>query len=358
MILCRGAHLKLTDKERIKMKKLDIKNIIKYMAIGGCLFSFKDLCASAAEIIHRGVYVNVDAALTRDKRIIRDGIHEQLFRDLRDANGRVPIHSAAEQGKIYAVRILHRNGTDLDVTDLYQWTPLHVAASLDSSAAVRELLILGANPSARNNMGLTPLMLSASLGKLKASRALLAHGVPVDSVDPRGSSALDLAVEGYVRQFGSLREIKGKYPDLGGRWLCEEMCKLDNLPTIIRLLLDHGAGMVGGFRYLSRSLDLAIKFDSREVFEILLEYVLDINAKDLDGVTPLYLAVCHGNMEVVKLLLSRGADIDFEDQNGVKLPDIAERFGHIELEDYLVSAIAGGGGSTGDGVFRVTDEAH
>ena len=42
----------------------------------------------------------------------------------------------------------------------------------------------------------------------------------------------------------------------------------------------------------------------------LVEAWLDVNARDADNDTPLYLAACKGHKEVVRVLLEAGADTD------------------------------------------------
>ena len=61
----------------------------------------------------------------------------------------------------------------------------------------------------------------------------------------------------------------------------------------------------------------------------------DINAKDKNGCTPLFLAVLHGQTEIVQVLLQAGADVTARTQHGYTLLELAEDYGHIEIAELL-----------------------
>lgn len=63
-------------------------------------------------------------------------------------------------------------------------------------------------------------------------------------------------------------------------------------------------------------LTMAIRRNSKQIVEILLDNGADINLKNTKGQTPLVVACKKGNFEIVKMLLDRGANIYLEDVYG------------------------------------------
>lgn len=64
--------------------------------------------------------------------------------------------------------------------------------------------------------------------------------------------------------------------------------------------------------------------------------ILNIDAKDKKGYTPLMLAAYHGHVEAVKLLLSLTADINSRDNNGNTVLMAATFNGHLEVVEVLL----------------------
>ena len=63
----------------------------------------------------------------------------------------------------------------------------------------------------------------------------------------------------------------------------------------------------------------------------------DVNAKDIDGWTPLRKAAWHGRKEIVELLIDNGADVNPQDVNGWTPLHQAARNGHKEIAELLIA---------------------
>ncbi|MEZ4425490.1 MAG: ankyrin repeat domain-containing protein [Gemmatimonadota bacterium] len=123
-----------------------------------------------------------DAAAVGDLERLR-----LLLRDGADVNaaqgdGMTALHWAAERGDSAMAAVLLYAGADVDAgTRIGRYTPLHVAAGRGDPTLVRVLLRAGASAQARTTTGGTqPLHLAAGAGDPDAVEALLEAGVTVD----------------------------------------------------------------------------------------------------------------------------------------------------------------------------------
>ncbi|MGW3447333.1 ankyrin repeat domain-containing protein [Streptomyces sp. NPDC001076] len=81
-----------------------------------------------------------------------------------------------------------------DVRDRQGRTPLHAAALRGDLTEVERLIGVGADPSAADSNGFTPLHLAAQEGHAGAAEALLNAGAEVDRRNRFGNTALFVAV--------------------------------------------------------------------------------------------------------------------------------------------------------------------
>ncbi|KAF4997521.1 hypothetical protein FDECE_12051 [Fusarium decemcellulare] len=88
----------------------------------------------------------------------------QVDINLRNHNGRSPLHLASVNGHKAVVRTLAGNGADIGAEDDANQTPLHLAAAKGHEAVVEVLVERGARIDVRNRRGETPLDLAAKRG--------------------------------------------------------------------------------------------------------------------------------------------------------------------------------------------------
>jgi len=140
--------------------------------------------------------------------LIGAGCGEQEDSETAARPPRVPLHTAALQGNVTAVRQHIKAGSDLDRKDAYGSTPLVVAATFGKTEAARALIEAGADTSISNREGATPLHIAAFLCHREIVQALLDAGADKTARDKAGSTALDSVA-------GPFEQVKGIYDGIG-----------------------------------------------------------------------------------------------------------------------------------------------
>ena len=103
-------------------------------------------------------------------------------------------------------------------------------------------------------------------------------------------------------------------------------------------LLDLFAMRVSEVQDLFRE-ELESKTPHIEKIEVMLESgLVDVNAKDRRGWSPLHWASANNAIEVAKLLIERGADVDAKNVDGWTPLHWASRWNHIEIAKLLLDA--------------------
>ncbi len=160
-------------------------------------------------------------------------------------------------------------------------TALHQAAKSGDVAKVKRLLEHGeADAEARDEDGRTALYVAAKAGKAAVVKQLLEAGADA--------------------------EAKGEERWRAG-WTALDIAAYNGHVDVAKLLLKHG--------YADKDVGMALfraahgYSNTAAVAKLLLEHGADVNARDEDGWTALYVATEGGNTDMVKLLLEHGADM-------------------------------------------------
>lgn len=165
---------------------------------------------------------------------------------------------AARAGEFETVQELVRNHADIQLEyeppGLYNQnqTPLYIASRYDRTKICQLLLQHGANPNVQDELERTPLFYSVCRGNVALTKLLLQH-------------------QALTRGMG--RQKEGTSPL---HWVFASPASVHHRPTLIRLLLQHGA---------------------------------DIGAVDRNGESPLHLAASQNEEEVFRLLIHPGSMI-------------------------------------------------
>ena len=311
---------------------------------------------------------------------------ELLLKSGADANAATPagetaLMTASRTGVADAVNALLAHAADPNAKEsLRGQTALMWAAGEGHSEAIQALLERGADLRARSNAGWTPLLFAARDGRLEAVQSLLYAGADVNDAlpantggarrrpegapggadDPRGLTALHLAVASRHYELAALLLEKGANPNAAGpgwtplhhlTWVRRPGQGTNGPPPrgsggmdsveLIRRLATAGADLdarvtrkpsagttalnfIGGTAFF-----LAARTADVEMMRLLVDLGADPTIPNEDGTTPLMAAAGAGThspgedaglepeaLEAVKLTLALGNDVNVVDKNG------------------------------------------
>lgn len=232
--------------------------------------------------------------------------------------GTPPLHFAIRLGWLRLAERLLALGIAPDARDGRGITALQLACTLGREAAVRLLVCAGASPDLRTPTGETALGIAlaaersdlvawldwrgwrlplrplhptdlpaaAMVGDAGAVRRLLDLGMPIDTADAQGCTALLRAA--------------------GGGHL-----------VVVGMLLQRGADKTIASNTGTTALTAAISMRHPQIVEMLLAQGALVDRPLPGGATPLMLASALGLPDMVSRLLAKGADISLRDERGL-----------------------------------------
>ncbi|XP_035779608.1 uncharacterized protein LOC118459899 isoform X1 [Anopheles albimanus] len=228
--------------------------------------------------------------------------------DMADNMGRTPLWAACTSGHANVVKLLLFWGCGIDCMDSEGRTVLSVAAAQGNLETVRQLLDRGLDETHRDNAGWTPLHYAAFEGYADICVQLLESGAKIDECDNEGKAALHLAAqEGHNAVIEAILNI--------------------HRPCIDQRAHDGKTA----FR-------LACLEEHFECIQTLLKYGCDINSKDADSRTTLYILALDNKLKAVKFLLEySNADVNIPDSEGRTALHVSAWQGHAEMVKLLIT---------------------
>jgi uncharacterized protein len=277
--------------------------------------------------------------------------------DAAGADGQTALMVVARSGNTAAAETLIEHGADVNARE--QWreqTALMWAAAQRQPAMIALLLEHGADVNARSAVndwprqvtgeprrmyrpfgGLTPLLFAAREGCVECVRALVNAGANVNLPDPRGVTALFLAIDNFHFDTAKLLIESGANPNKWDWWGRTPLYSAVDVNT-----LPHGG------RADRRSVDTTT---SIEIVEMLLEagawpnvqlkllppyrHIGDDRGCDnmlVTGTTPLIRAAKTFDTAAIELLLEHDANVDLPNDGGVTPVMAAAGVGSVECD--------------------------
>jgi len=134
------------------------------------------------------------------------------------------------------------------------------------------------------------LLEAAYHGDLELLKEMLKEGASVDTKDKSGYTPL--------------------------HWVCFKGMVGENRAEMAEILIEAGADVNSALPIYGPSIiSTACGIGNLDIVKLLVEHGVDVN-DDLDGSTPLIQAIHGGNVELVEYLLAHGAIVDKSDING------------------------------------------
>ena len=196
-----------------------------------------------------------------------------------------------------------------------------------------------------------PLNTCIKLHSHKNMKKILKYGIDVNSYGEtiyhdsfqKRNPPIFIAIEyAFLREIKIILKMK---PDLKLLSCCNETVlnflikknKSSKVGTIMSLLMKNGADPRQKNSIGSSLLHtMAMTIDKKELFDIVFNENVDINAIDNDGCTPLMNSVHFGNIETMMILLDRQADVNMRTKSGMTSVMIAVLDGDFEKFKILV----------------------
>uniref|UniRef100_UPI0037E769F8 ankyrin repeat and SOCS box protein 5-like n=1 Tax=Semicossyphus pulcher TaxID=241346 RepID=UPI0037E769F8 len=204
---------------------------------------------------------------------------------------RSPLHEAASQGRLLALRTLLAQGYHANIVTIDHVSPLHEACLSGHVACVRALLNAGANVNAATIDGVTPLYNCCASGSVGCLELLLQNGAHTHMTHTHFPSAL------------------------------HEACKRGN-SQCVEVLLSHGADPDYEVSHLGSPLYMSCSHRHTECSKILLHRGARVNVgRGADS--PLHAAVRGDSADLVSVLLEFGADVNHRDSNNQRAVELA-----------------------------------
>lgn len=208
-------------------------------------------------------------------------------------DGTTALHWAAHWNDLKTAELLIAAGAHLNALTRTGVSALSLACENGNPDIAVRLLDAGADANIADVGGMTPLMVASRAGNLDAVKALIARGAKVDAATIElGQTALMwAAVEGHA--------------------------------SIVKLLVDHGAGILTVSKQGFTPLLFAVRGGRLEVVKTLVEAGADVNVETpvlpaspailtyqlgADPIRPLPLAIANNHAPVALYLLEKGAN--------------------------------------------------
>ncbi len=292
---------------------------------------------------------------------------------LRFDEGQTPLHVAVILGEYAMVEYLINNKAAVSAKDSSGATALHEAVRYGHLEIVNLLLDNGADVNARDSLGKTPLLIiTPENNQFEIYEALLSSGADLNATDSFGDTALHIAtlteanvsVIEYLFSKGAdinERNKKGITP------LAQAVEKriAEHIEFYAKMGADIHAADINNITPLYKSLDAGLDMTKQLINEnnfalrdslgntalhigilknvsmdqiiFLLDIGIDINARNRNGHSPLYLAVQENRRNIGEQLLANGADVFSTDSDNSSPLRLALTWG-AEVQDWVLTS--------------------
>ncbi|MEG4582512.1 ankyrin repeat domain-containing protein [Microcoleus sp. MON1_C5] len=273
------------------------------------------------------------------------------------ANSRVGNYNLLHfAGSKEVAELLIAKGVDVNVKGTHGGTPLHMAAVSDRIKVAQTLIAKGADINARTGslyFNRTPLFSARSP---EMAKLLIAKGADVNAKNKNGMTPLHTARSKAIAKIllaaGAKINIKEDNAQNGKSTALLHNAAQIGFKELVQQLIKDGANVAIRDDYRRTPLHYAT---TKEVAALLM---LDVNARDKSGNTPLHLAVDRGSQDLAELLIANGARVNVRNENGQTPLYRAIAIGHNEIAALLINNGTDVNNIDGSGTTPLHKAAH
>lgn len=241
----------------------------------------------------------IDAAKNSDREALRVLLKQGANVNLTEGDGTTALHWASYRDDLDSADLLIRAGAKVNAANDLGATALWTACLNGSPSMVRRLLQAGADPNLGLLLGETPVMVASRSGNSDVVEQLLAKGAKVNARAARGQTALMWAAA-------------QKHPDVVKALLAHGADVHARSDTWSQVMAVSPHGMLEYNRAIPHGADTALMFAARvgdlSSAKLLVAAGAHVNDADAWGVSATALAAHSGFNDLVEFLLDQGAD--------------------------------------------------
>jgi len=243
-----------------------------------------------------------EAARTGDLKTLERFTVDPAAVNTRGANGRTPLHEAADGCQIVSAKFLLDHWASREAIDDAGAKPIDLIGNCP--LAIRVSLSVMLTPGTEQK---APWSLHYAIKhhQTQVVSMLVSLGTNVNEAGPEGNRPLNISC-------------------------------LDGNAAITKLLLEHGADPNLRSQSGATALHDAALAGNAEVIDLLLQHSADIHAADReDGSTPLHIAASFDRLEAVRILVRHGADVHLKNTKGFTPLDLAVKSHFVDVANFL-----------------------
>ena len=296
------------------------------VGIGICVLSCAALASPPSPV--------ADAAMRGDKVAVRTLLAQKTDVNAPQADGATAIQWAAYRSDNELADMLIGAGANVKTPNRYGATPLFLACTNGNAAMVEKLLGAGADANERQPHGETALMVAARTGDVASIKVLLDHNAEINANETlRGTTALMWAAEEQHPAAVKLLIERGADVNAADTAIIQKGAGPLIAPTAVQRAAQVGANSAPGAGNapvprppataagadneggpVSRRtgnmtpLHFAAREGDLESAKILIAASANVNARTVDGWSPLLIATQNRNYLLGLYLLDHGAD--------------------------------------------------
>jgi ankyrin repeat protein len=250
-------------------------------------------------------------------------------------NGKTALHDAVRWGMVRMEALLVGNGADLEVRDNEGNTPFMEAIIAGYAASAERLSEIGADVTIRNNRGDTPLHIAVAQDRLDMTVLLLGWGAKIHARNIMGKTPFQSALSTSDRMVTALltREWIGAPDDDGHSPLHIAVLSNANAETV-KTIIGLGARVSSVDLDGKTPLHLALERDQWDIAKLLADGGSNVFAVAGDGKTPAEIALVKGR-EAINAIFS-GRAIAAQDPTGNTVLHYAAHIGAPDLVALLI----------------------